>query len=147
MQHTKISAGKALPVRREGIIRWHALPGQGTRRLICLILALGLLLESAQAQLQPPPFRWASRAGSAGSEDLRDMAVDPAGNSVIVGNLNPGSPTTFGTITVNLAVSSIGVTSPSMIRAAMLFGWERSKARLSRGRIESRWMLLEMFTF
>ena len=29
----------------------------------------------------------------------------------------------------------------------MLFGWERSKARLSRGRIESRWMLLEMFTF
>lgn len=97
-----------MPVRREGIIRWHALPGQGTRRLICLILALGLLLESAQAQLQPPPFRWASRAGSAGSEDLRDMAVDPAGNSVIVGNLNPGSPTTFGTITVNLPVGSIG---------------------------------------
>ena len=53
-------------------------------------------------------FAGLSRAGSAGSEDLRGMALDPAGNSVIVGSLNPGSPTRFGTITVNLAVSSIG---------------------------------------
>lgn len=36
------------------------------------------------------------------------MVVDPGGNFVIVGNLNPGSLTTFGNLSVNLPVGSIG---------------------------------------
>lgn len=108
MQLTKRTARGPLPVRREGTSHRPVLAVRGTRWLAGLTLALGLLLGAAQAQVTAPAYRWATRAGSIASEDLRDMAVDPAGNYVIVGNLNPGSPTTFGAITVNLPVGAIG---------------------------------------
>lgn len=89
------------------MIRWPVLAGQGMRCFVGLILALGLLLEAAQAQVTAPAYRWASRFGSSvNNENTRDMAVDAGGNSYILGNSVAGSIMSFGGPT-NLSMLSV----------------------------------------
>ncbi len=62
-------------------------------RLCCCLLSVATLAQAAPS----PGFRWAARFGStADDENTRDMAVDAAGNTVVVGAAAAGLPLLFG---------------------------------------------------
>src|SRR6266566_240768 len=73
----------------------HIRPG-----LLFAFLSL-LMLSSFFSVAQPdaPAFRWAQAAGGTNREYATDVAVDPAGNSHIIGKIHGGSAH-FGSVTL-----------------------------------------------